>query len=80
MPDAGERRFVISAEQIRTMLLFGTLGMIAVPLALLLLSTARPQGAFVPVDDSQHQALLQTAQAKLTGFEVRADGGARIDI
>jgi mono/diheme cytochrome c family protein len=80
MPDAGDRRYVVSATQLRTALLVGGAGMVGLLLLLLLLTTARPQGSLVRVDDSQHRALVAEAESKLTGFELRDGGGARIDI
>jgi mono/diheme cytochrome c family protein len=80
MPDAGDRRYVVTAGQLRTALVVGAAGMVGLLVLLLLLTTSRPQGSFVRVDDSQHRQLLEAAQAKLVGFELRDGGGARIDI
>jgi mono/diheme cytochrome c family protein len=80
MPDAGERRYLVTAAQIRGASILGLIGMAGLLLVLLLLPALRPQGVFVPVSDARHAQLLADAEAKLSGFELREDGGARIDI
>ena len=78
MPDDAPR-FLVAPEQVRRAFVFGGVGLVALVLGVLLLATARPQGSFVTVDDSQHQARLQAAEAALSGFELVGDG-ARIGI
>lgn len=80
MPDAGERRYLVTAGQIRTASVLGLVGMGGLLFVILLLPALRPQAAFVPLVGAQHAQLLEAAQAKLSGFELREDGGARIDI
>jgi mono/diheme cytochrome c family protein len=80
MSEPAERRYLVSAAQIRSASVLGVLGMAGLLLVLLLLPAVRPQGRFAPVSDAQHAQLLAAAQAKLAGFELRDDGGARIDI
>lgn len=79
MPESPTPRYLVSPTQVRRAYLFGGVGLAALVIGVLLLATARPQGAFVRVDDSQHQAQLQAAEAALTGYELVGDG-ARIDI
>lgn len=79
MSDRPTPRPLVSAAQVRGTFFFGGIGAVALILGLLLLSTARPQGRLVTVDDSQYQLQLQAAEAALTGFELVGDG-ARIDI
>ena len=74
-----EMRTLISTAQVRSAFLLGGIGSVGLILGILILATARPQGNLVRVDDSQHRALVQSAQESLTGFEL-AGGGARIDI
>jgi len=78
MPDP-KVRYLVSPEQVRRAYLFGGVGAVALIVGVLFLATARPQGAFVSVDDSQHQQRLQAAEAALSGFELVGEG-ARIDI
>ena len=80
MPDQPRRQYIISEVAVRRAFLVGGAGMIVVILALLTLITTRPQGQFRALDDSQHRALLAEAEARLAGFELLADGMARIDI
>ena len=79
MSDRPTPRPLVSAAQVRGTFFLGGVGAVALILGLLLLSTARPQGRLVTVDDSQYQLQLQAAEAGLAGFELVGDG-ARIDI
>jgi len=79
MSDRPTPRPLVSAAQVRGTFFLGGIGAVALILGLLLLSTARPQGRLVTVDDSQYQLQLQATEAALTGFELVGDG-ARIDI
>ncbi len=79
MPD-DSRRYVVSPGQVRLGYALGGIGAVAALIGILLLATARPSGAVVPLDTSQHQAALARADAALSGFEVRPDGSARLDI
>jgi mono/diheme cytochrome c family protein len=69
----------VSAQQVRGAYFLGGIGAVALIVGLLLLSSARPQGNLVRVDDTQYQTQLQAAETALTGFELIGDG-ARIDI
>ena len=74
------RQYIVSEQAVRRAFVLGGVGMVAVILALLVLITSRPQGQLRALDDSQHQARLADAEASLSGFELRDDGSARIDI
>ncbi len=74
------RRTVVSAAQVRLGYALGGIGAVSLIVAVLILATARPQGAPVIVDATQHAAALDRADAALRGFELRDDGSARIDI
>ena len=78
--DDPTRRYVVSAGQVRLGYALGGVGAVSLIVAVLILATARPQGAYVAVDATQHEAALERADAELRGFDVRADGSARIDI
>lgn len=78
--DDPTRRYVVSAGQVRLGYALGGIGAVSLIVAVLILATARPQGAYVTVDVTQHEAALDRADAALRGFEVRDDGSARIDI
>jgi mono/diheme cytochrome c family protein len=80
MPDPGDRRYLVSAAQVRGASVLGLLGMTAILLVILLLPALRPRASFAPLAGTQHAQLLAAAEAKLSGFELREDGGARIDI
>ena len=80
MPDQRTRQYIVSESAVRRGFLFGSIGMVVVVLALLILITTQPQGQYQALDDSQHRALLSEAEAKLVGFELLDDGAARIDI
>ncbi len=74
------RRYVVSPGQVRLGYALGGIGAVSLIVAVLILATARPQGAYVAVDTTQHEAALDRAEAELRGFDVRDDGSARIDI
>jgi mono/diheme cytochrome c family protein len=78
--DDPTRRYVVSPGQVRLGYALGGIGAVSLIVAVLILATARPQGAYVAVDATQHEALLDRADAELRGFEVRDDGSARLDI
>lgn len=78
--DDRTRQYVVSAGQVRMAYVLGGIGAVSLIVAVLLLATARPQGAYVAVDATQHEAALDRADAALRGFEMRDDGSARIDI
>ncbi len=78
--DDPTRRYVVSAAQVRLGYALGGIGAVSLIVAVLILATARPQGAYVTVDATQHEAALDRADAELRGFDVRDDGSARIDI
>lgn len=80
MPDQPTRQEVVNGSALRGATVLGSIGMVVVIIAILLLATARPQGVLEPLDDSQHRALLGAAESRLDGFEVRDDGSARLDI
>lgn len=80
MPDDATRRYVVSAQQVRLGYALGGIGAVSLIVAVLILATARPQGTPVRVDTTQHVASLARAQDALTGYELREDGSARIDI
>jgi hypothetical protein len=75
-----ESRPLVSAQQVSGAFLLGGVGSVALILGILLLSTTRPQGRLVPVDDTQHRALLSAAESSLSGFGLHGDGGARLDV
>jgi mono/diheme cytochrome c family protein len=79
-PNEPVRQEVVSAAGVRAAIVLGTIGMILSVTVLLLLTTARPQGRLVRLDDSQHQALLRAAEERLSGFAVTEAGAARLDI
>ena len=80
MPDQRTRQYIVSESAVRRGFLFGSIGMVVVVLALLILITSQPRGQYQALDDGQHQALLSEAEARLGGFELLDDGAARIDI
>jgi mono/diheme cytochrome c family protein len=80
MPDPGDRRYLVSAAQIRAAAALGLVGMAALLIVILLLPALRPRASFAPLSGVQHAQLLEAAEAKLSGFELRDDGGARLDI
>ena len=80
MPDQPTRQYIVSESAVKRGFLLGSVGMVVVILALLLMITPQPQGGYQTLDDSQHQALLAEAEARLTGFELLENGAARIDI
>ena len=79
MSDHPTPRPLVSAQQVRGAYFLGGIGAVTLIVGLLLLSSARPQGNLVRVDDTQYATQLQAAEAALTGFELIGDG-ARIDI
>lgn len=77
MPKSSE--YLFSPQQVRMAVVFGTIGMVATIVVILLLATSRPQGRLQPLDDSQFQASLASATADLTGYTVDGDR-ATLDI
>lgn len=80
MPDDATQRYIVSASQVRLGYAVGGIGAVALIVGILMLATARPQSTVAPVDTSQHEAALALAEANLSGFELREDGSARLDI
>jgi len=79
-PDQSVRQYIVSEQAVRRAFILGGIGMVAVIVTLLVMITSRPQGQLIALDDSQHQALLSEAAARLNGFELLDDGRARLDI
>jgi mono/diheme cytochrome c family protein len=79
-PNEPVRQEVVSAAGVRAAIVLGTIGMVLTVTVLLLLTTARPQGRFVALDDSQHRAALLAAEERLSGFTADEGGAARLDI
>jgi len=65
---------------VRNLFVISGVGMVSLIVAILILATARPQGNFEPLDDSQYQATLESATEDLEGFELVGEDRARIDI
>jgi mono/diheme cytochrome c family protein len=80
MPDEPIRQEVVTADAVRLGYVLGTLGMVGLIVGIFLLTSVRPQGRVQRLDDSQHRATLQEAEARLTGFAVDENGAARLDI
>ncbi|MFN2323123.1 MAG: cytochrome c [Trueperaceae bacterium] len=78
--DDPTRQTVVSAAQVRLGYALGGIGAVSLIVAVLILATARPQGAYVTLDATQHEAALDRADVELRGFDVRDDGSARVDI
>lgn len=72
-------RPLVTSEQVRGLFLVATLGILALIIGVLLLSSARPQGRLVVVDDSVYQQRLASAEQSLSGFALVGDG-AHLDI
>lgn len=72
-------QYLFSPQQLRLAVVFGTIGMVATIVIILLLATSRPQGQLEPLDDSQFQASVAAATSDLTGYTVDGDR-ATIDI
>jgi hypothetical protein len=80
MPDAGERRYLVTAAQIRAPPCSASSAWSALLLVILLLPALRPQGRVRAPLGQPARAAAGGREAKLSGFELREDGGARIDI
>lgn len=74
------RQYIISSEQVRSLAVMGSVGMVVALVALLFLATARPQGRFERLDTSEFQQAVASATADLEGYELLDNGRARIDI
>lgn len=74
------RQYLFSEEQIRAIFVASGIGAVTVLVGLLLLASARPQGRFEALDESQYQETLERAAASLEGFEDLGEGRARLDI
>ncbi len=81
MPDAGnDDRMLVTRRGVRNAFIATGVGMVAVIVAILILATARPQGQFEALDDTQYETTLATATEDLEGFERVGDDRARLDI
>ena len=81
MPDAGnDDRMLVSRRGVRNAFIATGVGMVALIVTILILATARPQGQFEALDDSQYETTLATATEDLEGFERIGDDRARLDI
>ncbi|MFO7544761.1 MAG: cytochrome c [Trueperaceae bacterium] len=74
------RQYLFSERQIRMAFVLGTIGMVAVLVAILLLATSKPQGSLVPLDTAAFDQQVAAATTALAGYEELGDGRARIDI
>jgi len=74
------RQYLFSERQVRMAVVLGTIGMVAVLVAILLLATSKPQGNLVPLDTSAFDQQVAAATSLLEGYEDLGDGRARIDI
>lgn len=74
------RQYIVSHEQVRTLAVLGSVGMVLALVVLLFLATSRPQGRFERLDASEFQAAVAAATSDLDGYELLEDGRARIDI
>jgi mono/diheme cytochrome c family protein len=74
------RQYLFSERQVRMAFVLGTLGMVAVLVAILLLATSKPQGSLVPLDTTAFDQQVVAATSALEGYEDLGDGRARIDI
>ena len=55
----------------------GTIGMVAVLVAILLLATSKPQGSLVPLDTAAFDQQVAAATSALEGYEDLGDGRTR---
>lgn len=74
------RQEVVPAGALRLVAVLGTVGMLAVLLALFILAMSRPQGVYRALDQGQHQAALARAEERLSGFTALDTGAATLDI
>ena len=74
------RQYIFSEGQIKAMFAAVTILMVLVLAGLLLLITARPQGAFTTADTRQFDATLAAASEELNTYRMLEDGTAQIDI
>ena len=74
------RQYIFTEGQIRLAFVASGVGMVAILVLLLVLTSARPQGRYQPADTSQFENTLELATSKLEGYEVLDNGRARIDI
>ena len=74
------RQYIVSEQQVRSLFVLGSVGMVLALTVLLFLATSRPQGRFERLDASEFQQAVASATADLEGYELLDDGRARIDI
>ena len=74
------RQYIFTEGQIRFAFVASGVGMVAILVLLLVLTSARPQGRYAAADTSQFENTLELATSKLEGYEVLENGRARIDI
>ncbi|HEX7004402.1 MAG TPA: cytochrome c [Trueperaceae bacterium] len=74
------RQYIFTEGQIKGMFAAVTILMIVVLGGLLLLISARPQGAFTTADTRQFEATVGAASEELSGYRMLEDGTVQIDI
>lgn len=81
MPNEVKRPYIISEQQTRLLYVLSSMGMIAVLVALLVLTSSRPRGEFeTSLDRTQYLSTLEEATQSLEGYKENADGSVSIPI
>ena len=63
----GHDTMLFTEKGVRNAFVLSGVGMVGLIIAILILATARPQGQFDALDDSQYQATLQASTEDLEG-------------
>ena len=79
-PRINTRQYIFSEAQTRLFFILSGVGMVAVVVTLLILASAKPQGAFKELDRTNYIETLEDATASISEYRENADGSVNIPI
>ena len=79
-PRVNTRQYIFSEAQTRLFFILSGVGMVATVVTLLILASAKPQGAFKELDRSNYIATLDSATTSISEYRENADGSVSIPI
>ena len=79
-PRINTRQYIFSEAQTRLFFILSGVGMVAVVVTLLILASAKPQGAFKELDRTNYIETLESATTSISEYRENADGTVSIPI
>ena len=79
-PRINTRQYIFSEAQTRLFFILSGVGMVAVVVTLLILASAKPQGAFKELDRTNYIETLEDATTSISEYRENADGSVNIPI